>query len=755
MPERPIAEAHEGAALQAAKDGKTVGEIAELVRYEEERFKHDSATKCSIVTAAREGNIDAVARLLEAGADFTAYDGEKCSYSQPHTPLYTYVWDFPETALKAAVDGGHLEVLQRLLDAEKGLTSDPGFFIDAALKAAIATGKHQEVVRLQKVAKTLQRASGNKDMALIFATMVGNLQMMLSLTGAGANVDNSLLATASEAGHLDIVEFLLQTVDGGRGDAICEAAGAGQREVFERLVQDMVEVDSTSLDDALGSAVFKGDSAIIRRLLDLGASGNARYRHRDLYTEIMFYSLSKDPEGEQYDNWTVLQLAALRDDIDLAHTLLRAGADVNVCTDEEERGLTTLQVAAEHGSLALVQLLLAVGAQVNAPPPNRGYTALQSACRGGRDDNVRALLDAGAITDTDSTTQRGPSTRITSDLEWAALEGLETVVETLLESLPPDESLTNTIRLEALVSAIDTNHMTIAKRLLSTNIWFSEETKQRRLLPGAAKADDLDMVRVLLEARTNDKAPWTHKRDLALPFAVEHENLEIVKLLLAAGADANAVDDRQDPMLHIAAANGNMPMTQLLIDWDAKLTAISYTGTTALQAAERSGDAETVKLLKSRLPLIEGADTPQGNGSSLCPKCARIPLRVFLGTGDDFSEFLWHPSLTSLESSARNGCLFCAFFSRQLGIQNIPLDILQQPSRVPVPEHMSRLNDVMSCYISGAHPFGVSPGADKFIGNTYFHIIAAPFRGEYTQIACFTSQETSNRLSREKKTSHR
>lgn len=34
-----VAEAHEGAALQAAKDGKILGEVTDLVLYEEERFK--------------------------------------------------------------------------------------------------------------------------------------------------------------------------------------------------------------------------------------------------------------------------------------------------------------------------------------------------------------------------------------------------------------------------------------------------------------------------------------------------------------------------------------------------------------------------------------------------------------------------------------------------------------------------------------------------------------------------------------------
>lgn len=731
----PVAEAHEGAALQAAKDGKPVGEITDLILYEEEHFQRYSATKCSIVTAAREGNINAIARLLQAGADFTAYDGLCCSYSESHIRL-RHARD-GDSALKAAVDGGHLEVLQRLLDAEKDTTFVPGFYSITALKTAVDSGSHQEVVRLQKAAKTLERASENKASALISATIVGNLQMMLSLISAGANVDHSLLAIASEAGHLDIVEFLLQTVgSGGREEAICAAAGAGHGEILERLVQDMVEVNSTTLTNALGSAVFTGDMSIVRRLLDLGASGNARYYHR--WSDIQYGS---NHEGWQYHKWTALQLAALHDDIDLANALLSAGADVNACTDAEKRGLSALQVAAEYGSVAFVRLLLAAGANVNEPPSEWGCTALQAACKGGNDDTVRVLLTAGAIKDTDSTVLQGHYPSIKSGLEYAAMRGHGNVIETLLESL--DESLTNMIRLEALIQALYASHMNIAKRLLATNVSFSGSTKIGRLLPGAAKADDLDMVRMLLEAPTHDKNPYTDGEtsstytDNALLVAVKHENLEIVKLLLAAGLDVNAVNGRAEPILHIAAAKGNMSMTQLLLYYGADLTATSYAGETSLQAAEKSGDAEIVKLLESRLSYgmvcnragkaHKTLQRQQCDGSSLCPECSQLPLRVFLGGQIS----CWHTSLTSLQSSVQIGCPFCKFFWRQLGIQNIDIP---QPSRIPLYHNHS--NNTMWSQIDEPHPEDVE--RPKSI-RADFHIIVSPFKSEYYLLCMITN----------------
>lgn len=670
----PVAEAHEGAALQAAKDSKPLAEIAHLLLYEEEYFGY--STKRSIVTAARERNTNAVARLLQAGADFSARDGKFCSYDGlPHTPLRHMIYGV--SALKAAVDGGHLEVLRQLLDAEKDITSVPGFYSDVGSKTAVETGDHQEVLRLQKAAETLERTTQNKQSALFSATIVGNLQMMLNLISAGAEVENSLftnlslLEIASEAGHLDIVEFLLQTVENGaRRKAMCAAAGTGHRDILERLVQDMVEVDNATLTDALGSAVFNRDISIIRRLLDLGASGNTRYGHR----QTVIQSASKDG-GWKYHGWTALQLAALRNDFDLAETLLSAGADVNARTDTPYRGwgLTALQVAAGHGSVALVQLLLAAGADVNATShrDNWPVTALQSACKGGRDETVRVLLTAGAIPETDSTIPRGndgdtfTKIMIKSGLEYAAMGGHETVIQTLLESL--DKSLTNTIRLHALIEAIHANHMTIAKRLLATNVLFSNDTRTRRL-PGAVEADDLNMVRMLVEAPTNG-TEYTDTESFpnrALLVAVDHEHLDIVKLLLAAGLDVNTVNGRAGPALHIAAAKGNMSITQLLLDFGADLTATSYAGTTARQAAAQSGNAEVIELLSlsCRMSVRTGDNgrrvLQQQGGGSLCPECCQIPLETFMELGRETS-WCWHTSMTSLQSSIQIGCPFCTF----------------------------------------------------------------------------------------------
>ena len=77
--------------------------------------------------------------------------------------------------------------------------------------------------------------------------------------------------------------------------------------------------------------------------------------------------------------------------------------------------------------------------------------------------------------------------------------------------------------------------------------------------------------------------------DFVLSSASEHGHLEIVKLLLAAGAGANA--DAVSMALVLASANGHVEVMQLLLATDARFN--SY----ALSTASKYGHLEIVKLL--------------------------------------------------------------------------------------------------------------------------------------------------------------
>src|SRR5205809_2609365 len=100
-----------------------------------------------------------------------------------------------------------------------------------------------------------------------------------------------------------------------------------------------------------------------------------------------------DVNAAQGDGMTALHWAAMKDDADLAQTLLFAGANVRATT--RIGSYTPLLLAAKNGSAAVMAPLLKAGADVNAATSN-GTTPLMFAAASGNADAVHALVAGGA-----------------------------------------------------------------------------------------------------------------------------------------------------------------------------------------------------------------------------------------------------------------------------------------------------------------------------------------------------------------------
>src|SRR5581483_4423678 len=87
-----------------------------------------------------------------------------------------------------------------------------------------------------------------------------------------------------------------------------------------------------------------------------------------------------DVNAAQPDGMTALHWAAMRNDAELAQTLLYAGANVKATT--RINGYTPLLLATKNGNAAVVEPLIKGGAEVNAPTAN-GTTPLMFAAAAG------------------------------------------------------------------------------------------------------------------------------------------------------------------------------------------------------------------------------------------------------------------------------------------------------------------------------------------------------------------------------------
>jgi len=116
-------------------------------------------------------------------------------------------------------------------------------------------------------------------------------------------------------------------------------------------------------------------------------------------------------------------------------------------------------------------------------------------------------------------------------------------------------------------------------------------------LADAVMNGDRATVRSLLQQKADINAPQGDGMT-ALHWATFRDDLETVRLLLAAGADWKAAtrEGSITPVL-MACTNGNVEIVKALLDAGADVNSANSNGTTALMSAASSGSADTVKLL--------------------------------------------------------------------------------------------------------------------------------------------------------------
>jgi ankyrin repeat protein len=131
-------------------------------------------------------------------------------------------------------------------------------------------------------------------------------------------------------------------------------------------------------------------------------------------------------------------------------------------------------------------------------------------------------------------------------------------------------------------------------------------------LADAAMRGDKAAVRALLKEKA-DVNIAQGDGSTALHWAAYHDDLELAKLLIAAGADIKAKTRLGDlTALFMAAKNGNASMITLLLDAKAEINSANANGTTPLMLAASSGSVDAVKVLLDRGADMNAKDITNG-----------------------------------------------------------------------------------------------------------------------------------------------
>src|SRR3990167_7929710 len=112
----------------------------------------------------------------------------------------------------------------------------------------------------------------------------------------------------------------------------------------------------------------------------------------------------------------------------------------------------------------------------------------------------------------------------------------------------------------------------------------------------AAEKQNLPVIEILIAAGANVNAQG-YNRKTPLHVAIEKENLAIIQALIAAGANVNAQNHTGKTPLHLAIAKDNLAIIQALITAGANLNAQNNDGRTPLHVAALRGRKPIIHLL--------------------------------------------------------------------------------------------------------------------------------------------------------------
>ncbi|KAJ3498956.1 hypothetical protein NLG97_g718 [Lecanicillium saksenae] len=518
--------------------------------------------------AAKAGHTGLLEPLRSAGAVVSAMNGHG------------------QTALQCAIEGGHGEVVSRLV--EKGATLDPLY-----LHTAVHTGSSLE-----------------------------NVKMLIEL-GIDANCvapdGFTPLLVASAIGRVDIVNYLLAN-----GANIQFRNGYRNQSALDMAVISRQLVSVTAiLDSPAYSTAFQSDRSYAWTAASKDTSPDAK---------IYKYILERTDCQKDHAS-AILHWAILNENEPLVHLLVNNGVDLATPSTE---GWSALHTASMAGKIGMMQLILNKGVGINYQG-HKSRTALHQAIAANQPTSTSFLLEKGADT---SLLDEDLQNYINIALDYSAIDALPAL------KLQPNQFTEKNYGGKTLVAlAADSENTGMLRALLTIEGNFG--TDYTTSFHQAVSAGDVSLVKKLLGcgAELNRKdfrgasplreAVMQKNQTIAsmllesgadieskcilgmtpLAFAAKSNDIAMTKLLISHGANVNATETKNEcPVLVAVAWRGHVEIITLLLQYGCDVSCRTSGGSTALHLATIEGHEEVMKVLVQSGAQIDVKDS-DGNTS--------------------------------------------------------------------------------------------------------------------------------------------
>jgi len=459
------------------------------------------------------------------------------------------------------------------------------------------------------------------------------------------------------------------------GSDVADAAMRGNKDALRSLIQRKADVNAPQMDGttALHWAVRADDLETVDLLIRAGAKVSTANR----------------------EGLMPMQLAALNGSAAMLEKLIKAGANANAPLTPSED--TALMMAARTGKADAVKVLLDNGAKIDAKETWGDTTALMWAVSEGHRAVVKLLIDRGAdvnahskfvpsatgrgfegATPTGSKTNQAAeeqSSGLLTPLMFAAREGdLESARMLVAAGARIDTTAGD--GKDALGLAIFNGSYDVASFLIDNHANVNQADAQRFTplfwavdrrnmetapnFPWVVTTDPLPLIKKLLDAGANvnfvvNNTPRARMRDgsprivfaTALMRAAFSGDVELVKLLVAHGADPKIISKDSETTLMAACGTGFIPgyskgrtpaerleTVKLLIELGQDVNAADDYGITPLMVAANLGDVPIIQHLIDKGADLAAYDLGKKNdgafGSSIEPL---MPIDYAIGVG--------------------------------------------------------------------------------------------------------------------------
>ena len=468
----------------------------------------------------------------------------------------------------------------------------------------------------------------------------------------------------------------------------------------------MVIAAANAADSDIADAAMRGNKAEVRRLIERKADVNAR--QADGSTALHWAAQADDveladllihagvkPSSTNNAGATPMLLACQNGSAAMISRLLAAGVDPNAALTSF--GDTALMMASRTGRVDAVKLLLEHTADVNAIETWGGTTALMWAASEKHPDVVEMLIAKGADVNAKSyyvpsasgrgfegTTPVAPkadqkieefASGMLTPLMFAAREG-DLQSARLLVKAGTDMNARGGDGKDALSLALFDGSYDVAAFLIDSHANVNQKDAQRFTplfwavdrrnmetapnFPWIETRDPLPLIQKLLDVGADpnlviNSTPRARMREgsprivfaTALMRAAQAGDIELVKLLLAHGADLHIISSDRETSLMAAAGEGfingyhrqrspdeRLQVVKLLVELGEDVNAADSYGITALMDAANLGDIEVVRYLISKGADLGAHDLGKKNdgsfGSSIEPL---MPIDYAIGVG--------------------------------------------------------------------------------------------------------------------------